>query len=271
MQVLNHKKTRKMKNIILGLAAAVALAGCATKSAMVEKLEPGIKLKYQNQSKGTYANTVVYNPKLKMYYAAYAGNATYPLETFDETGKQLYTTETGADLRGMWWNPETQKLEANCYQDGGLVTIQLKSNGYAGGNPSPILTGRHQPDDQTSGAFDYDANEILYYMDGKLYKYSRETGDMRESIRLKNIPVDLDNIDYNALIFTGRARMEAGILNYVDKEVYFFDKATGELTKTLKLPSDAPTSDRMRFGFANNYLWLYDHDVRTWTGYKLFN
>jgi hypothetical protein len=237
---------------------------------MVTKLEPGIKLKYQNQEKGTWANTVVYNPKLNLYYAAYSGNDEFPLETFDKNGKPLYSTKTGADMRGMWWNSKTEKFEANCYSDGGLVSIEIKSNGYAGGNPKTVMSGRHQPDDQSVGVFDAEENHIIFYKEGKIYKYERLNGNYVESVKLRDIPANLENMNWNTLIFTGQPKMEIGILNYIDKQVYFFDKRTGELTKTLVLPADAPTSDRMRFGFSNNYLWLYNHDERTWIGYRLF-
>ena len=246
------------------------IAACASKKAMVSQLEPGIKLRYQNQESGTNGNSVVYNPKQNMYYAGFAGNENFPLETFDKNGKPLYTTTTGADLRGMWWNPKTDKLEANCYSDGGIVSIELKSNGYAGGNPKIVMSGRHQPDDQSVGVFDPDENQILYYKDGKLYKYGRLNGEYHSNLKLNDIPTDLDNINFNALIYTGYPKMEVGILNYVDKEVYLFDKKNGQRNQTLKLPYDAPTADRMRFSFSNDHLWLYDVDTRTWTGYRLF-
>jgi hypothetical protein len=266
-----ESKTEAMKKYILGLVlVSGALMAFSPKLKMVKELEPSIKLKFQNQESGTYANAVVYNPKVNMYYASYGGNAGYPLETFDKNGKQLYTTTTGADMRGMWWNSKTEKLEGNCYSDGGIVSIEIKSNGYAGGNPKTVMSGRHQPDDQSAGAFDDVDNQILFYKDGKIYKYGRLNGDYVGVMKLQDMPADLDKIDYNTLIFTGQPKVEIGILNFVDKEIYFFDKKEGTLTKTLKLPADAPCSDRMRFAFANNHVWLYDHDVRTWIGYKLF-
>jgi hypothetical protein len=253
---VGNVKAMGMRKDIMGLILLGAgLMAFSPKLKMVEELKPGLKLKFQNQENGTYANAVVYNPKLNLYYASYAGNEAYPLETFDKKGKPLYSTSTGADMRGMWWNPKTEKLEGNCFSDGGIVNVEIKSTGYAGGGPRKVLPGRYQPDDQSAGAFDPVENHILYYMEGKVYKYGRLNGDF---------------INYNTLIFTGQQGVEIGILNYVGKEIYFFDKKSGGLTKTMKLPADAPASDRMRFAFANNYVWLYDHGVRTWIGYKLF-
>jgi hypothetical protein len=265
------EKAKDMKKyIIVLILVSGAIMAFSPKLKMVKELKPGPKLKFQNQESGTYANAVVYNPLLNLYYASYGGNETYPLETFDKKGKVLYSTTTGADMRGMWWNPKTEKLEGNCFSDGGIVSVEIREDGYAGGSPKTIFKGRLQPDDQSAGAFDYVDNQVLYYFEGKIYKYGRLNGNYIEAMKLRNMPAKFDDIDYNTLIFTGQEGVEIGILNYVAKEIYFFDKKTGEYTKTMKLPADAPTSDRMRFAFANNYVWLYDHSVRTWIGYKLF-
>ena len=56
------------------------------------------------QTIGTNASGVAFNPNFNLYYAGIAGNSGFPLETFDELGNPLFQTNTGFDIRGLWWN-----------------------------------------------------------------------------------------------------------------------------------------------------------------------
>ena len=51
---------------------------------------------------GSNAGGVAYNPGFDVYYAAIAGNPTFPYETFNSAGTSLYQTTTGFDFRGVW-------------------------------------------------------------------------------------------------------------------------------------------------------------------------
>ena len=222
------------------------------------------------QKSGNNGNGVVYNSDKDLYYAAYAGNKAYPLETFSATGTNLHQSSPGVDIRGLWYNPNTQNLEANCYKEIGYYTIKTDSRGYGGTGTDLIYSGKNQPDDNSCGNIDKKGRTILYYSKGAILSYDRETGkSVGERVDLE-IPTSIENINTTTFIYTGEKKMEIGLLNYNHKEVYLFSQKNGAHTATIKLPSSAITSSRFRFSFANGYLFLYDSDTRSWTGYQLF-
>ncbi|MCT4622685.1 MAG: hypothetical protein N4A46_03600 [Schleiferiaceae bacterium] len=222
-------------------------------------------------SSGNNGNAVVYNKDKDLYYAAYAGNAAYPVETFNSQGANLYQGKTGADIRGLWYNPKTQNLEANGYNDFGFITIKTDSRGYAGTGTETIYKGMNQPSAQACGNIDRKGEQILYYTNGSVVGYDRETGKQTDLKVYLETPTSLDNINTTAFIYTGKKKMEIGLLNYAHKEVYFFNLKNGEHTATVKLPGDAVTHNIFRFAFANGYIFLYDKESRSWTGYQLFD
>jgi hypothetical protein len=85
-----------------------------------------------------------------------------------------------------------------------------------------------------------------------------------------NMPTSLENINTTAFIYTGTKKMEIGLLNHAHKEIYLFNLKNGEHMATVKLPGDAITHNVFRFAYANGYIFLYDQDTRSWTGYQLF-
>jgi hypothetical protein len=219
---------------------------------------------------GKNGNAVIYNPDKELYYASIAGNEIYPLETFDLNGKNLFQGETGADVRGVWYNSKTKNLEANCYSEIGYYVIKTDSRGYAGTGVEEILSGMNQPSPNSCGNIDNKGNTVLFYHSGSIFGYNRETGKKSDMSIYLNMPTTLENINTTAFIYTGKKKMEIGLLNYQHKEVYLFNIKSGEHTATVKLPIDAVTHNRFRFGFANGYIFLFDIDTRVWTGYQVF-
>ena len=222
------------------------------------------------QSKGTNGTAVAFNPDKKLYYAAIAGNTAYPLETFDENGKNVYQTTTQADVRGMWWNVKTQNLQINGYSDFGIITIKTDSRGFAGTGTETILKGLHQPSGNSCGVADKKGKVIYYYDKGAVYTYDSNTGEKLKKVYL-SVPTSLDNINYTTVIYTGIKKMEVGILNYEHNEVYLFNVKKGDHTATIKLPGDAVTYSAFRFSYANGFIFLYDVDARNWIGYQVFD
>jgi hypothetical protein len=222
-------------------------------------------------NEGNNGNAVVYNPDKDLYYAAFAGNSTYPIETFGSTGQNLYQGKTGQDIRGLWYNSKTENLEANCYNDIGFITIKTDSRGYAGTGSEIIYSGMNQPSKQSCGNIDKKGEQILYYYNGSIVSYDRETGKSNGAKIYLEMPTVLDNINTTTFIYTGKKKMEIGLLNFEHKEVYLFNLKTGEHSATVKLPADAVTNGVFRFAFANGHIFLYDGDSRSWTGYQLFD
>lgn len=223
------------------------------------------------QEGGTNGTAVVFNPEKQLYYTVFAGNSEYPLETFTREGKNIYQSNAGNDMRGMWWNAKAHALEGNCYADGGIVAIGLTGEGYAGEFNTQIFGGNsHQPDDQSVGVFDPVKKEILYYGAGLVSGYSRKTGKPTKTFVILDIPVDNEDINWSTMISTGVKKMELGVMDYNTGKVYLFDKATGDHTATVQLPSNAVIYDKFNFSYANGYIFLFDQDERAWTGYRIF-
>lgn len=221
--------------------------------------------------RGSNASAIVYNPKKQLYYSVIAGSYRYPLETFDSQGKSIYQAQAGMSTRGMWWNPNTKQLERNVKK--GIVASPLNAQGYAESDSLKVIleANLHQPNGNSCGVYDPDADEVLYYSYEKIYRYSRKDAQLISSYYLIGLPTDGDNLSANSMIYTGKAGMEIGLLDYKNKKVHLFDKTTRKFVNTIDLPQNAVTSKEYRFGYANNHVWLFDIGERSWVGYKIFD
>lgn len=224
------------------------------------------------EGSGTRGAGVVWNPALKLYYAAYGGNASFPMAVFDAQGKRVSSSdlETMADLRGFWYNPKTRNIEGNCYNDGGWVSFLLQRNGTPF-EKNNIFYGMHQPDEQSQGAFDYTTNTV-YFFDGygSVIMYDRETGEESGSFELTYNGNVGDFTDFaSGIIVTQKSGAELGLLNRTTMEVDFFNKKTGAFSYRVALPSDTHIADFLSFSYANGYIWILDDYTRSWNGFKL--
>jgi hypothetical protein len=261
-----------MKRKILALTVLILFiaASSAFAQEFIQYPAPAMELEMEGEG-GKNGASVAYNPGEKLYYCAIAGNETYPLETFDRNGMNVYQSDAYNDLRGMWWNPKEKALEANCYADGGIVSLGLAENGFAWTGNRVIFQGSgHQPDDQSVGTFDAKKKEILYYDEGIVVGYSRKDGNPTKTFIPLDLPVNEYDINWTTLVYTGEKKMELGVLNPFWKKVYLFNKKDGSHTGTLIFPADAPTYETFNFSYANGFFFLFDQDDRKWIGYKVF-
>ncbi len=223
------------------------------------------------QSGGTNASGVAYNPNLNIYYACIAGNPGFPYETFDATGISLFQTNTGFDFRGLWWNPNTNQVEGTGYSNFGLWTSDLDGIGNALNSGSLIYPGQNQPDAQSCGDYDCEADEMIFYFNGSISRYARSNGGFLGSYPLTGMPVPVGNINWTSVIYTGCLGNEIGIEDWAAKSILLFNKANGAYSGTSYLPATAATNNGFRFSYANNLAWLYDVGTRTWTSYSIFS
>lgn len=236
-----------------------------------EAINAGIELRIKG-TKGTNGSAVAWNPDKQLYYAVIAGNEEYPLETFNSDGKFLYTAEAGADLRGLWYNPKTKTLEGNGYNDYGLFKGHLTIDGYAVDVKSCKKEGRFQPSENSCGAYDSKKN-LLYFLDGTyLAAYSASNGKIMSSTPISGLEDGFyleDDANKTSLIYTGVKGYEIGILDYNENRILLLNKK-GKQTAIVNLPYEAVTNYAFWTAYANDKLWLYDSDTRTWTSYILF-
>jgi hypothetical protein len=274
--------------VFLFVLAPILLAQPVTKLKKTITLTmPGVQ-----GDNGTNGASVAYHPIQKKYYAAMAGNESYPMVVFDAKGKQLSADDvtTGFDVRGLWYNSKTKSIEANGYYDYGWTKFNLDSKGIPAGN-TPIFSGQHQPTDQVVGSFDA-KNNCVYFLDGAyVLVYDYKTGEKKELdkpteetmyknylLSIKRDATTEEEASYNYLlpekynnslvVFTEMPKAEFGLLNTETKQIELYDRATGNLTKALQLPDDAICSTMFNFSYANKQFWLFDIDNRTWIGYK---
>jgi len=245
----------------------------ATLKKTIELVIPG--------SGGSNGASVAWHPVHKKYYASMAGNAGFPFAVFDSKGTRVSDEEmqTLEDVRGLWYNPDSRNIQANCYSDHGWIEYITDEKGI----PTEIkylLQKKVQPDDQSAGAYD-SQNKLVFFLDemGYVAAYQYPEGE-----QVKEFPLHLgktsgktdadDNealyANYNstALICTGLKKAEIGVLNFSKKQVELYDMTTGYLTRILKLPPDAPSPARLNFSYSNGIVFLFDQTERVWKGYK---
>ena len=231
---------------------------------------------------GSNGAAVVWHPGLKKYFASFAGNAVYPFAVFDATGKRLspYELEAMFDIRGMWYNTLSKKIEANGYNDKGWISYKLNAKGIPEGIIQ-LKSGQLQPDPQSVGVFDaakkrvcfLDARSIISYsLQGELtvdvieLKYKNdETVQPEGELEDNSKPV----AEYNAtaLCYTGIVNGEFAVLNYGEMLIELYNRK-GILTKAFKLPDDMPLYTNFNFTYANGIWWMFDKDDRKWVGFK---
>lgn len=219
----------------------------------------------------TNASSVVWNPVCSRYHSLRSGNATYTLETWNATGgASTFQTTTGVDMRGAWWNPNTQQVECNLFSSGGWYTVPMDGACQAttAGAPNVLFTGLNQPTAQSIGAYDWNTNTVLFYNASALYVYDRNSAALAATIPLTGTSLSLVNT--NTLIYTGQAGYEIGLLDYSAKRVLLFRRSDGVFTGMSQLPSTAVTASQYRFSYANGRVWLYNASLRTWNAFCIW-
>ena len=253
----------------------------------IELKMPGIavpsKVTGEDSLPGKRGGSVVWHPLQKKYYAAFAGNYSFPLAVFDITGKRLSGDDltTLEDLRGLWYNPTLKKICGNGYNDNVWFSYKLDAKGIPV-ESEVYAEGKNQPDEQSIGVFNAKSNMVCFLYGENIYMYNADAMQEEDStIRLypgisKKEDIDEDNdgsflsedYSYNVLIYTGIPKAEFGLLNVVERQVELYNKKTGLLTQKLKLPADLPTWPGFNFSYTNGTYWAFDQETRIWTGYK---
>ncbi len=221
------------------------------------------------QNGGTNASGVAYNPNFNIYYAGIAGNPGFPLETFDAAGTPLFQTNTGFDIRGLWWNFNLNQLEANGYNAFGVWTFNLNGVGYAQNTGSSVFTGMNQPTAQSVGDYNCAEDEIWYYNAGTIQKRNHATGALISTLAITGLPVGTGNLNNNSVFYTDCLGHEIGLVDYQLKRIYFADKTTGAYSGMSQLPATTVINNSFRASWANGMVFLYNAANRTWFGFQV--
>lgn len=217
---------------------------------------------------GTNACAVAYNPADGLYYTAFAGNPSYPLEAFDANGKTRYSGEIGTDIRSLWYNEKHHTLEGLGYPMRNRFTVTLNASGEPTGLKPPTRDVPSIPNTQ-SVAFNAGKPGLLFFDGRTVYRLKPSNLKLRERILLKGIPGDRANLNFTSMAYTGVKGYELAFYEPSEANVYYTD-LKGNHTGTTRIPGRAPDAGMFRFSYANRLLWLYDVDERTWHGYRVF-
>lgn len=267
-----------MKRITLFLVSLciVTMANAQTAKTVAKKtLKKAMELQMP-EGDGANGCSVVFHPTTKKYYIPMVGNAIYDLVTFDAKGKQLNVQEVGYDLRGLWYNPKTKKVEGNCYNEGGWVSYTVNSKGEISKDDTQLHEGLKQPTEQSVGVFNAKDNKVYFLTTTgvSIYNFKAEeekTMELKTSKSADPIIFDNDNETYNNrnLIYTGLPKAEIGLLNVLDKKIELFNGTTGIKTNEWILPDDVATLNQsFNFAYCNGMVWLFDKENRKWVVYK---
>lgn len=214
--------------------------------------------------------TITYNWSAKKYYSLRVGNINFPIETWNETGGlSVFQDTVGIDSRGIWWNPNLNQLERNCFNSIGWSTIQLDGSSNATRNFTMLFTGLNQPSAQSCGAYDFKTNTVLFCFGGQMYVYDRNTALLVGIIPLTG--VSFTTVNQIIIMYTGQIGYEIALLDYTAKRIYLFDRVSGALTGVTQLPASAVTSASYKVGYTNQRLWLFNSSVKTWNSYYIWN
>lgn len=232
---------------------------------------------------GTRGASVVWHPLQKKYYAAMAGNIRYPMGVYNAAGKLLSpeSLNTNEDVRGLWYNPVKKQIQGNSYSDYGWFYYNLDARGIP--LESYIFKeGMNQPNDQVVGAFSIARQQVLFLASGMVYFYNANGEQLDNPLRIywgrtKKDGISEDETDepstpqdynYTTLVFTGISGAELGFLNISNMQIELYNMADGFMTQVLKLPEDAAMNQSFNFAYTNGMYWLFNIELRTWTGYK---
>ncbi|MEO0470374.1 MAG: T9SS type A sorting domain-containing protein [Bacteroidota bacterium] len=210
---------------------------------------------------------VVYNPNADLYYSVNAGSASYPVDCYSGTGTILTSPASGFDYRGAWWNPSAGQFEGNGFSNSGIWLHNLEaSNGYPTGTGANLL-GARQPNSQSVGDLDTDANAIIYYDNGFIYRFDRPSNDTISIDSILNLPVGLDSINSNSIVYTGCETREYGIYDFQNKRLLFINRANMTYNGYCQLPAFAPGRNSFGMSYANNLFWLFENGL--WTSFQV--
>jgi hypothetical protein len=236
------------------------------------------------EGEGSNGGSVVWHPLQQKYYAAMAGNATYPLTVFDSKGKMVSgdTLVTLFDVRGMWYNMDTKTIDGNAYDDGGWISYKLNAKGI----PTEITylkDGMNQPNEHNVGSYDAKAKKIYFLNEGVISVYNAASAEEEKTITINFgvkasvKPIKKEETDsvktylgdnYNTTaVFTGIPNAEFGLVNIVDLQIELYNKQ-GYLVRVLKLPEETFTAAGFNFAYTNGIWWLFSKADRAWYGYK---
>ena len=254
------------------LCLSLLLSASGLLEAKPVKLKSKVKLVMPGES-GNNGAGVAWNPKLKIYYACFAGNDSYPLVMFNSKGKVINSSLTvRLDTRGFWFNEEENRLEGTVYGGAkdypGYYYREVDAKGVPGVDQYMKFPQMEMPSEQSAGTYVPSKDVIIFRDRDIVFGYSKKDGSLKTELRL-TLPsgASWDGINEHTIIYTGKKGEEYGVFDFDNSSIYLFDAVNGNHTKTLQLPAEAPDPRMFNFSYANGMFWLFSQVSRTCYGY----
>lgn len=257
-----------MKKTVLFIGLVLGLNAVAQQPLSQANCDITLAIQAEN---GTNGVSVTYNPSSKLYYTAFAGNSSYPLEIFDASGKFISTQEIGYDSRGLWYNPSTKSLEGIMYDNMGSFSLLLNSDGGISGAKETSFS--YGMSGQTVAGFS-EKKKMLLFVEGNS-AYFFKPGKLKSKTVMLSPNNPNADLNTNGPIYTGVKNYEIGLLEASTMTVHLFNGSSGKETGSVKLNTGTcgelgEVPSYFRVSYCNNHVFLFDTDSRQWTGYKIF-
>ncbi|MFN8250966.1 MAG: hypothetical protein U0V75_03710 [Ferruginibacter sp.] len=273
---------KKIAGALVFVAAFAATVTAQTPRTLKKVMELKMPKTAEDDMPGTRGASVVWHPVQKKYYASFAGNIGYPMAVFNVAGKRLSgdETTTQVDTRGLWYDPVKKQVCGNAFSEYGWFSYKINTTGLVG-DVKIDLEGKHQPGDQSVGAYNIAKKQVIFLSGSEIWSYNADGTEAENKTTLHwgltakdGIAEDEDVTEtpegYNntTAVYTGLPNAEIGVLNIVDKQIELYNIKTGFLSKKLKLPEDAPAEASFNFSYTNGMFWLFDMEGRKWICFK---
>jgi hypothetical protein len=258
-----------MNKLLLVLCLVTAMFATAQSPLMNSNCD--ITLTVQSED-GTNGVSVAYNPSTQLYYTVFAGNSSYPIEVHSSSGTSIASEEVGFDVRGMWYNPSTKSLQGISYDNQGGFEIKLNTDGTIKGSVATSFS--YGMEGQTVATYAA-KKKLIMFVEGYTAYFFKPGKSKSKTLTL--LPTDMNTtLNTNGPMYTGVKNYEIALFEAETMTVHLFSASSGKETGKVVLKSgscdpveDAPTY--FKVSYANDRVFLFDTESRTWTGYKLFD
>lgn len=258
-----------MNKILLALGVTMALSAHAQSPLTSANCDVTLSVKGTG---GTNGVSVSYNPVNKVYYTAFAGNQSYPLEIHDASGKSISTQESGYDLRGLWYNPKTKSLQGISYNNQGSFEMKINADGTLKGSvKSDFSYGMGM---QTVGTY-VAAKKSVMFVEGNTVSFFKIG-----TLKVKTVILSPSNpnveLNTNGPMYTGVKNYEIALFDADSESVYLFSAKTGKQTGKVRLNTGTcgeiyNVPGNFRVSYANDRVFLFDTETRNWKGFSIFD
>lgn len=210
---------------------------------------------------------VAYNPLKQVYYSVDAGNASFPVDSYNAAGELLDSVASGFDFRGAWWNPLLYTFEGNGYNSLGIFSKAIDPFTGVAVTGGSVVAANTQPGTQSCGDLDTANYEIIYYSGGSIYRYSRLDDQALGSAAITGLPGGTTLNSYG-VFYTGIEGMEYGVYDYTNLRFIFLNRLA-EYVGFSQLPGTAFAASSYKTSWANRLFWVYDDSETTWFSYNV--